>query len=60
MTDIQDRDSPRDNGPFEQGYAAWSAGATLLGNPFTDPSDAADWSEGWMAARTDNADGAAQ
>lgn len=48
------RDTPQDNGPFEMGYAAWNAGGTLAGNPFTDEADAADWIEGWRAAEQDN------
>lgn len=52
MTDT--RDTPQDNGPFEMGYAAWNAGGTLEGNPFTDDDDAADWAEGWFAAKQDN------
>jgi ribosome modulation factor len=51
MTDNQD--SPQDNGPFEMGYAAWSAGATLAGNPFTEQTDADAWTEGWLAAKAD-------
>lgn len=48
------RDLPQDNGPFEMGYAAWNAGGTLAGNPFTDPTDADAWIEGWRAAEQDN------
>jgi hypothetical protein len=55
MTDNQD--SPQDNGPFEMGYAAWGAGGTLAGNPFTDPTDAEAWTEGLLAAQADNGRG---
>lgn len=43
-------DYPQDNGPFEIGYAAWIAGGSYEGNPFTDPNDAECWAEGWLAA----------
>jgi hypothetical protein len=51
MTSTEDRDSPRDNGPFGQGYSAWHADVPVEDNPFKDATEADDWRNGWLAAK---------